>query len=61
MVFVWMIHEVSPFCRYSDLVVIVRVTLQELSPKAAPSAVNAAINTEMTILIICFLLIFVKI
>src|SRR5574344_2952276 len=38
-----MTAEVSPLCQYSDLVVTVRVTLQELSPKAAPNAVSAAI------------------
>ena len=57
MVFVWMTTDVSAFCQYSDLVVIVRVTLHELSPKAAPSAVSAAINTEMTILMICYFVI----
>ena len=44
-----MTHEVSPFCKYSDLVVMVRVTLQDDSPNAAPRAVKAAIKTEMTI------------
>ena len=39
----------------------VRTTLQELSPKAAPSAVNAAMSTETMILMICFLLITVAI
>ena len=53
MVFVWMMTDVSAFCQYSLFVVIVRVTLQELNPKAAPSAVSAAISTEITILMIC--------
>ena len=52
-VLVWMTTDVSAFCQYSLLVVMVRVTLHELNPKAAPSAVSAAINTEMTILMIC--------
>jgi hypothetical protein len=39
------------------LVVIVRVTLHELSPIAAPKAVKAAINTDTTILKIFCLLI----
>ena len=50
-----MTAEVSPRCQYSDLVVTVRVTLQELSPKAAPNAVSAAMSTEMMILMICCL------
>ena len=53
-------HDVSPFCQYWLCVVMVRVTLHELSPNAAPNAVNAAISTEMTILMICCLLITVR-
>ena len=44
-----MTAEVSPRCQYSDLVVTVLVTLQEVSPKAAPNAVSAARSTEMMI------------
>ena len=57
MVLLWMMAEVSPRCQYSLFVVIVRVTLHELSPNAAPSAVSAAISTLIMILIICCLLI----
>ena len=53
-VLVWIITDVSAFCQYSDLVVMVRVTLHELSPNPAASAVRAAISTEMTTLIISF-------
>ena len=52
-----MTTEVSPRCHASDRVVTVRVTLQELSPNPAANAVNAAISTEITILIISFLVI----
>ena len=61
MVLVWMTHEVSPFCQYSDLVVMVRVTLQELSPNAAPNAVSAAISTEITIFQMFLFFIIVKV
>ena len=60
MVLLWMMAEVSPRCQYSDLVVTVRVTLQDESPKAAPSAVKAAMSTEMMILMICCLDIIVR-
>ena len=41
MVFVWMMTEVSAFCQYSDLVVIVRVTLQDVAQSATiAKAVN---------------------
>jgi hypothetical protein len=53
MVFVWIMTDVSAFCQYSLLVVIVRVTLHELNPNAAPNAVRAAISTLIMILIIC--------
>ena len=41
-VFVWMMTEVSAFCQYSDLVVIVLVTLHELSPNAIATQVTIA-------------------
>ena len=44
MVFVWMTTDVSAFCQYSDLVVIVRVTLHELSPNAIATQVTMAAN-----------------
>ena len=56
-VLVWITAEVSPRCQYSLFVVIVRVTLQLVNPKAAPNAVSAAISTEIIILIICCLVI----
>ena len=43
MVFVWMTTEVSAFCQYSLRVVIVRVTLQELSPNAIATHVTIAV------------------
>ena len=52
-----MVTAVSPFCQYSDLVVTVRVTLQEERPMEAPSAVRVAMSTETMILMICFLVI----
>ena len=57
-VLVWMMTEVSPRWKYSDWFVIVRVTLQELSPSPAANAVNVASSTEITILRISFLVIF---
>lgn len=43
MVFVWMTTDVSAFCQYSDLVVMVRVTLHELSPNAIATHVTIAV------------------
>ena len=54
MVLVWIVTEVSPRWKNSDRLVMVRTTLQELSPNAAPSAVSAAISTDRMILMICF-------
>ena len=50
-----MTTDESPRWYVSLRVVMVRVTLHELSPNAAPNAVSAAISTEMTILMICCL------
>ena len=44
MVLVWMTTDVSAFCQYSDLVVIVRVTLQDVSPNAIATHVTIAAN-----------------
>ena len=57
MVFDWMITVVSPRCTLLDVVVIVRVTLQELSPKAIPTHVTTAVAIVATILYTCCLLI----
>ena len=50
MVLVWMMTEVSAFCQYSLLVVMVRVTLQELSPSAIARHVSNAVTAVATIL-----------
>ena len=57
MVLVWIVTEVSPRWKNSDRLVMVRTTLQDESPNAAPSAVSAAISTDRMILISCFLFI----
>ena len=52
-----MVQVVSPCWKYWLCVVIVRVTLQELSPKTVPNAVSAAMSTEMMILMMVSLFI----
>ena len=52
MVLVWMMTEVSAFCQYSDLVVIVRVTLQDVAQSA--TIANAVNKINFLIILVGF-------
>ena len=49
MVLVWMTQDVSPFCQYSDLVVMVRVALQ-LDSATALTAISIAARPQASLL-----------
>ena len=50
-----MTQDVSPFCQYSDLVVMVRVALQELRPPAAKRHKTAPLKDKRFFFIFVFL------
>ena len=52
MVLVWMMTEVSAFCQYSDLVVIVLVTLQDVAQSATTA--NAVNKINFLIILVGF-------